>query len=189
MAAPGDIPLSSLSTQERDDPQQHNQLTSEHHDISEHDGGKYESSSDSSTNSSDEFNWDEEEEGTKVVQGIKAKRGRALYLLFMKLARPVRVILLGLLGAGALITPLLVVELKFKGSAVRAQVHMWSLWLSISWALGCLTYLVVDSIPRFVISIIVLFGGQVERLKTQLEVCFKFLKFFGAHNKLMLFSS
>jgi hypothetical protein len=136
------------------------------------DRGEYESSGDtSSTNTSDEFNWDDEEEQVEAAQDTKAKRGRALYLAFMKLARPFRVILIGFLGAGILITPLLVVQLKFKSSVVRPQVHMWSLWLSIIWASSCITYLVVDAIPRLVIATIVLFGGHVERLNIQLEVC------------------
>ncbi|KAF7971295.1 hypothetical protein HWV62_21450 [Athelia sp. TMB] len=125
------------------------------------------------TNSSDEFNWDEEEEEAKEttrLAGTKAKRGRALYLAFMKLARPVRVVLLGILGASILITPLIVVELRFKSSPVRSQVHMWSLWLSIIWASSCVTYIVVDSLPRLSVALIVLFGGQVERLKTEVEL-------------------
>ena len=131
------------------------------------------------TNSSDEFNWDEEEEEAKEatrLAGTKAKRGRALYLAFMKLARPVRVILLGILGAGILIAPLIVVELRFKSSPARSQVHMWSLWLSIIWASSCVTYIVVDSLPRLSVALIVLFGGQVERLKTEVEVCNIFLR-------------
>jgi len=176
--APGeDISLPTLSTSKEHDyvsETDHNQLTTGHRNLSEHDGDEYESARDTtSTNSSDEFNWDEDEEAASVVLNTKAKRGRALYLAFMKLARPFRVILIGLLGAGVLISPLLVVKLKFNQSPVRAQVHVWSLWLSIIWASSCITYLVVDAIPRFVVAVIVLFGGQVERLKTQLEVCFK----------------
>lgn len=131
-------------------------------------------STDTATNSDDEFNWDEDEDPStsKSYEKTKAKRGRAIYLAFMKLARPVRVFLLGALGAGILITPLIVVQLRFKSNPVRPQVHVWSLWLSIIWAAGCVTYLVVDAIPSLVIAFVVLFGGQVERLKIQLEVCF-----------------
>ncbi|KAJ3731772.1 Mechanosensitive ion channel-domain-containing protein [Lentinula guzmanii] len=129
-------------------------------------------STDTATNSDDEFNWDEDDDpsASRNHEKTKAKRGRAIYLAFMKLARPVRVFLLGALGAGILITPLLVVQLRFKSNPVRPQVHVWSLWLSIIWAAGCVTYLVVDAIPALVISIVVLFGGQVERLKIQLEL-------------------
>jgi hypothetical protein len=128
-----------------------------------------------STNSSDEFDWDEEDVSSQVENtetGKKARRGRALWLAFMKLARPVRTLLLGILGAAFFIIPLLVVELKFKDKeGVRLQVRVWSLWLSITWAASCATYLVVDAIPRTVIYVIFLLGGQVERLKTQIEVC------------------
>ncbi|KAG6336681.1 hypothetical protein ID866_2388 [Astraeus odoratus] len=127
----------------------------------------------SETNTSDEFDWDEEEPSgaEENREGIKARRGRALYLAFMKLARPVRTLLVGVVGAAFFITPLLVVDLRFSGSsAVRSEVRTWSLWLSITWAASCVTYLVVDAIPKAVVTIILLFGGQVERLKTQIEL-------------------
>ncbi|KAG1755550.1 Mechanosensitive ion channel-domain-containing protein [Suillus lakei] len=127
-----------------------------------------------STNSSDEFDWDEEEVTSQVENpetGKKARRGRALWLGFMKLARPVRTLLVGMLGAAFFIIPWLVVELRFKDKeSVRLQVRVWSLWLSITWAASCATYLVVDAIPRTVVYVIFLFGGQVERLKTQIEL-------------------
>ncbi|KAF8892116.1 Mechanosensitive ion channel-domain-containing protein [Infundibulicybe gibba] len=124
------------------------------------------------TNSSDEFDWDEDEDSKeKHTERIKARRGRAIWMGFMRLARPFRVMLVAILGAGVLITPLLVVQFRFNRTGpITSQVYVWSLWFSIIWAAGCATYLVVDSIPRVVIAIIVLFGGQVERLKTQLEL-------------------
>src|ERR1700691_1791924 len=113
--APGDdIALPTLSTTKEHDYAPHieeTQSTMDHQGLPEDDGG-YDSASDTATNSSDEFNWDEDEEVAKSALDTKAKRGRALYLAFMKLARPLRVILIGLLGAGVLITPLLVVERK-----------------------------------------------------------------------------
>lgn len=65
-----------------------------HHEVSEGERGEYSdtvSSDTTATNSSDEFNWDEEDEGTKSPLETKAKRGRAVYLMFMRLARPFRV--------------------------------------------------------------------------------------------------
>jgi hypothetical protein len=135
------------------------------------DGTAHSDSDTTATNSSDEFDWDEEENPQTAKDKVKAKRGRAVWMAFMKLARPIRVLLIGVLVAGILITPLLVVNLRFAGNPVSPQVHVWSLWLTIIWAAGCATYLVVDAIPRMVVSIIIMFGGQVERLKTQLEVC------------------
>jgi len=125
----------------------------------------------SETNSSDEFDWDEE---LSVVEDMheetKAKRGRALWLAFMKLARPVRTLLVGIIGTAFFITPLLVVDIQFhSNSTVRPQVRSWSLWLSITWAAACVTHLVVDAIPKAVVTIILFLGGQVERLKTQVE--------------------
>ncbi|KAI9574687.1 Mechanosensitive ion channel-domain-containing protein [Boletus coccyginus] len=128
--------------------------------------------SDTSTNTSDEFDWDEEpsdlEEETR--RSKHARRGRALWLACMKLTRPVRTLLVAVIGTAFFITPLLVVELKYKSSGVRSQVYAWSLWLSIMWAASCVTYLVVDLLPDTIVTIILLLGGQVERLKTQVEL-------------------
>ncbi|KAF9269000.1 hypothetical protein L218DRAFT_916497 [Marasmius fiardii PR-910] len=128
--------------------------------------------SDSTATNSSDFNWDEDEDNLerKGAEKAKAKRGRAIYLAFMKLARPVRVFLLGTFVAALFIAPLLIVQFLFRETSVYPHVFMWSLWVSIIWVAGCLTYLVVDSIPRMVISFVVLFGGQVERLKIQLEL-------------------
>ncbi|KAL0574611.1 hypothetical protein V5O48_007361, partial [Marasmius crinis-equi] len=128
--------------------------------------------SDSTATNSSDFDWDEDEEAAKDngMKKTKAKRGRAVYLAFMKLARPFRVFLLGVLGTGLFIAPLLIVEFRFKNTSVFPHVRLWSLWASIIWVAGCLTYLVVDAIPRIVISLVILFGGQVERLKIQLEL-------------------
>lgn len=148
--------------------------TPSHHEVSEDDRGEYSdtvSSDTTATNSSDEFNWDEEDEEINSALETKAKRGRAVYLMFMQLARPFRVILIGLIGAAVFVAPLLVVQLKFKNSPISRQVLAWSLWLSITWAATCITYLLVDAVPRLIIYTIILFGGHVEQLKTQLEVC------------------
>lgn len=163
------------------------------HGASDNERGEYSdtvSSDTTATNSSDEFNWDEDDGGpTDGALETKAKRGRAIYLMFMRLSRPFRVywstliaekwtdtynkkvILVGLIGAAIFVAPLLVVQLKFEGNLISRQVHVWSLWLSITWAASCVTYLLVDAVPRLIIYVIVLFAGHVEQLKTQLEVC------------------
>lgn len=148
----------------RTDPAPNIEAVPRHHDTS--------SDSDiTDTNSSDEFNWDDDDDFKSTTdEKVKAKRGRAVWLAFMKLARPVRVLLVSVLGATIFITPLLVVRIRFNSNPIRTQIYVWSLWLTIIWAAGCITYLVVDSIPRIVINLIAIFGGQVERLKTQLEV-------------------
>ncbi|SJL03324.1 uncharacterized protein ARMOST_06677 [Armillaria ostoyae] len=123
------------------------------------------------TNTSDEFDWDENEEAVEKNQTeVRARRGRAIYVAFMKLARPIRALLIGVLGAGILITPLLVVHFRFRNSSARIHVHVWSLWLTIIWAAGCATYLVVDLLPRLIIAFVVMFGGKAERLKIQIEL-------------------
>jgi len=130
------------------------------------------SDSDSTATNSSDFNWDEDEEAAKEdeVKKTKAKRGRAIYLALMRLSRPFRVFLLGFLGTALFIAPLLIVQFLFKHTSVYPHVFVWSLWVSIIWVAGCLTYLVVDAVPRAVISLVILFGGHVERLKIQLEV-------------------
>ncbi|KAG6378714.1 Mechanosensitive ion channel-domain-containing protein [Boletus reticuloceps] len=129
--------------------------------------------SDTSTNTSDEFDWDKEPSDSEkeTPQGKHGRRGRALWLAFMKLTRPVRTLFVGVVGTAFFITPLLVVELKYQSSGgVRPQVHAWSLWFSIIWAASCATYLVVDLLPDTIVTVILLLGGQVERLKTQVEL-------------------
>ncbi|KAG6906546.1 hypothetical protein DXG01_013232 [Tephrocybe rancida] len=128
------------------------------------------SDTDTATNSSDEFNWDDDEDFNAQQEKTKAKRGRALWMAFMKLSRVVRVLLVGLLVAAILITPFIVVKLRFKGNPVSAQVHVWSIWLTVTWAAACGTYLLVDAIPRVTLAVVILYGGQVERLKLQMEL-------------------
>ena len=125
------------------------------------------------TNSSDEFDWSEDEEAKadKAQLHLRTKRGRRLWLAFVKLARPVRVVLVCFVGAVISVTPLLVVDLRFPHSPAKTQVHVWSLWFTIIWAASCLTYLMVDLIPRSVITVTWFFGGRTERLKFQVEVC------------------
>ncbi|KAF8216284.1 Mechanosensitive ion channel-domain-containing protein [Mycena galopus ATCC 62051] len=125
------------------------------------------------TDEDDEFDWDEDDEETtqeKNAESNRAKRGRAVYLAFMQLARPIRTFIFGVLGCAILITPLLVFQLRFKSSTAQPHVHAWSMWLSIVWAAACVTQIFVDNIPRVVIALVVLFGGHVERLKIQLEL-------------------
>lgn len=125
------------------------------------------------TNSSDEFDWDEEKK-EDVADLVKAKRIRWLWLLFMKLSRFIRVLLVGSIGAAILITPLLVVNIRFRDNSVRLQVHVWSLWLTITWAAACITTLVVDALPHIVLLAIRLFGKSVEQMRSQVEVCMSF---------------
>ncbi|KAG6903175.1 hypothetical protein C0995_002718 [Termitomyces sp. Mi166 len=128
------------------------------------------SDTDTATNSSDEFDWDDDEDFKSQQDTIKAKRGRALWLAFMKLSRVVRVFLVGALVAAILITPFIIVKLRFKGNPVSVQVHVWSIWLTVTWAAACGTYLFVDAIPRVILFVVNLFGGHVERLKLQMEL-------------------
>lgn len=130
------------------------------------------SSATDSPDDDDEFNWSEDEDNSKPAHSESkvAKRGRYLWLGFLKLARPVRVFIIGLLGAAIFITPLLVVYFRFRETVIRNQVRVWSLWFTISWIAGCFTFIFVDSIPRIVVMLGHLVGGRVEKLKIQIEV-------------------
>jgi hypothetical protein len=134
---------------------------------------KFDDTDSTATNSSDEFDWSEDEEAKadKAQLQVRAKRGRRLWLAFVKLAVPVRVVLVSFIGVAISITPLLVVNFCFPDNPAKTQVHVWSLWFTIIWAASCITYLVVDLIPRFVIAVTWFFGGKTERLKVQVGVC------------------
>ncbi|KDQ19570.1 hypothetical protein BOTBODRAFT_126457 [Botryobasidium botryosum FD-172 SS1] len=124
------------------------------------------------THSSDEFDWElDEKEPAKVTAARKAKRGHRLWLMFMKLARPVRAFIIGVVGSGILIAPMLVFRFQFNDSIARPQVEPWSLWAAISWGLWALTSLLVDLAPRFLMFLIfTLYGKPPEQLKSQLEL-------------------
>jgi hypothetical protein len=124
------------------------------------------------TDSEDEFDWDAEDDARSEHHKdlSKSRRGRAIWLAFMRLSRTFRTLIVGAIGAGILITPLLVFQLRFNSSPARRQAHVWSLWLTIVWAASCVTYLVVDWTPTIASGIIRLFSHSFERMKITIEV-------------------
>ncbi|CAE6495620.1 unnamed protein product, partial [Rhizoctonia solani] len=134
---------------------------------------KYDSDS-TATNSSDEFDWDAADgdgDDQSVHHAKKAKRGRRVWLAFMKLARPIRTTIFALIGGGILIAPLLVVHFQFRDSPTRWHVFTWSLWLSITWAAGSVTSLIIDVLPGLLLRIIFAVAGKPpEHLKTKIEL-------------------
>ncbi|KAI0629228.1 Mechanosensitive ion channel-domain-containing protein [Trametes polyzona] len=130
------------------------------------------SSDETATESEDEFDWDAEDDAKSqhVAASIKARRGHALYRAFLRLPKLFRVLLVGAIGAGILITPLLVVNLKFNTSVVKAQVHAWSLWLAISWAAGVATFILVDAVPHLVLVLLRITSYKVERARVSIEL-------------------
>ncbi|KAG9085573.1 hypothetical protein FS749_004321 [Ceratobasidium sp. UAMH 11750] len=132
---------------------------------------KYDSDS-TATNSSDEFDWDAADgDDQSIHHEKKAKRGRRVWLGFMKLSRPLRTTIIALLGAGIFIAPLIVVHFKFRDSPARWHVFTWSLWLSITWAAGSVTSLIIDILPALILSFIFAVAGKPpEHLKTKLEL-------------------
>ncbi|KAF8749107.1 Mechanosensitive ion channel [Rhizoctonia solani] len=131
---------------------------------------KYDSDS-TATNSSDEFDWDAADaDDQSVHHAKKAKRGRRLWLAFLKLARPIRTTIIALIGGGILIAPLLVVHFQFRDSPARWHTFTWSLWLSITWAAGSVTSLVIDVLPGLLLRLIAFVGKPPEHLKTKTEL-------------------
>ncbi|KAL7280810.1 hypothetical protein ACG7TL_005754 [Trametes sanguinea] len=124
------------------------------------------------TDSEDEFDWEAEDDAKSqmAAASIKARRGYAVYRAFMKLPKFIRVLLVGGIGAAILITPLLVVNLRFNTSVVKAQVHVWSLWLAITWAAGVATFVVVDAIPHLVLVVLRITSYKVERARVSIEL-------------------
>ncbi|KAG8741314.1 hypothetical protein FRC10_003018 [Ceratobasidium sp. 414] len=132
---------------------------------------KYHSDS-TATNSSDEFDWDAADgDEQSIHREKKAKRGRRVWLGFMKLSRPLRTTIIAVLGAGIFITPLIVVHFKFRDSPARWHVFTWSLWLSITWAASSVTSLIIDILPALILSFVFAVAGKPpEHLKTKLEL-------------------
>ncbi|KAH9935899.1 Mechanosensitive ion channel-domain-containing protein [Epithele typhae] len=124
------------------------------------------------TDLSDQFDWDAEEDAKSahIAASIKAKRGRRVYQAFLKLPRLFRVLLVGILGAGVLITPLIVVTFRFSDSPVKSHAYVWSLWLTIAWAAGIATYIIVDAIPHLVLVILRVAGYKIERMRVTIEL-------------------
>lgn len=86
------------------------------------------SGSDSTTNLDDEFDWDDAGDAgdpateEKTDDSRTARRGRAAWLLFMQLARPLRVLLIGMLGCGLCVSPFIVTKLRYNDNIVTPQV-------------------------------------------------------------------
>jgi hypothetical protein len=85
---------------------EHDYATSNH--TTEPKGGQDDTETESNT--SDEFDWSEDDDELrdpdKKVVKTKARRGRALYLAFMKLARPLRITFLQIIGTSSLNLPI-----------------------------------------------------------------------------------
>lgn len=77
----------------------------------------------------DDFDWEtsgsedsDEEEGTGKKTAIRAKRGRKIYLGCLRLARPVRLLLTGVIGSAICMVPFIVMTFSFQNDPVRPQV-------------------------------------------------------------------
>lgn len=166
---PDPLPLDPLRIDTEAEAQAIHKLTDESRRDSRDSGSDTDGTNDTALDDED-FDWDRDDESQVAKTETKAKRGRAIWLAFMKLSRPFRVFLVAFLGVAILVTPLIIVNVRFRDSPVKIHVHVWSLWFTINWATSCGTYILVDFLPHFVIAVTALFGGSVERFKMQLEV-------------------
>lgn len=106
----------------------------------------------------------EEEIADKHRHNVKrAKRLRKVYLACMRISRPVRTVLMALVGGGVLFIPALVVFTRYgpsnSSSVVRDNVKVWSLWLTVVWMSACGTSIFVDAIPWLASKISILLVG------------------------------
>lgn len=131
----------------------------------------------SSVDDTDDFDWDtsdgddDEEGANKDPAAMRAKRLRRVYMGCMRLARPVRIFVIGLLGTAIALIPFIVVLAAFKNNSARAEVEVWSIWIAIIWASSCGTFLVVDWIPPLAIRLaITVYGKAPEIFKTYIEL-------------------
>lgn len=129
----------------------------------------------SSADDTDDFDWDtssDEDENEKDANGkqIRARRGRKVYLSCMRLARPIRIFLFGVIGTAICLIPFIVMLSAYKGNPARPQVQVWSIWIAIIWAAACGTFLIVDWIPQLVLKLVIaVYGKAPEVFMTYIE--------------------
>ncbi|PWN28445.1 hypothetical protein BDZ90DRAFT_231426 [Jaminaea rosea] len=129
----------------------------------------------SSADETDDFDWDtsdDEEEEAQVNAKLRAKRGRKVYLFCMRLARPVRVLLMGAFVTALFLVPLFVSLFAIdRSNPARPHVESWSIWLSIIAASSAGTFIVLDFLPPVILRLaIAVYGRAPEVFKTYLEV-------------------
>ncbi|GAC97926.1 small-conductance mechanosensitive channel protein [Pseudozyma hubeiensis SY62] len=133
----------------------------------------------SSADDSEDFDWDtssdddddaDQKRGGKGAKITRAKRGRKVYLACLRLARPVRIFLVALIGTAICLVPFIVVTATNNTSAARAQIVVWSIWIAIIWAASCGTFLIIDWIPPLALRLVIaVYGKAPEIVKTYIE--------------------
>ncbi|KAK0562504.1 hypothetical protein OC861_005273 [Tilletia horrida] len=104
-------------------------------------------------------------------KNVRAKRGRAVYLLCMQLARPVRLGLIGLIGTAIALVPFIVAITAFKSSPAYGQVVTWSVWIAIIYSTTCATFLLLDFVPTIIMRLaIAIYGRAPQIFKTYIEL-------------------
>lgn len=132
----------------------------------------------SSADDTDDFDWDtSDDDDDKEIdaQGnikIRAKRGRRVYLFCMRLARPVRIALMGAFFSILCLVPLFVVLFGIdRSNSARPHVQSFSIWLAIISASSAGTFILLDFLPPLILRLaIAVYGRAPEVFKTYIEV-------------------
>jgi small-conductance mechanosensitive channel len=135
----------------------------------------------SSGEETDDFDWDtddsDDDEESRVVHKdgrvvkTRAKRGKRIFLWLMRLARPIRILIFGMIGTAIAMVPFIVTTTAYVNSPARPHVQSWSAWVAIIWAASCGTFLILDWIPPIVLKVGVAFYGRAPPMfKTYVEV-------------------
>jgi len=72
-----------------------------------------------------------------------------------------RTFLAAIFFGGIFVTPALLFIFVFSNHVARPHVVPWSLWVGISWAVGCFISLIVDLLPRFILFVVTTISGLV----------------------------
>jgi hypothetical protein len=114
-----------------------------------------------------DFDWNEEDEENRTRASLpkKPQRGRRLYLLFLRLARPIRILVITILGAVILVTPHLIgfAYLSHYHDTFE-QIRAWSVWLAVTYAFGGLTVFSVGMLPYLLLKLSATIRGKVRLL-------------------------
>jgi hypothetical protein len=134
---------------------------------------KLDDTSDSDVSDSDvdladsDFDWNEEDEEDKARASLpkKPRRGRRLYLLFLRLARPIRILVITILGAVTLVAPHLIgfAYLSHHHDTFE-QIRAWSVWLAVTYAFGGLTVFSAGMLPYLLLKLSATIRGKVRLL-------------------------
>lgn len=103
------------------------------------------------TDEEDLFDWQTDEPtgaGAGAAQPRRRQKPlRRIVSAIVRWPRWLRMVLIAVLGGGVCLVPLIVVVTAFESNSARAQVEVWSVWITIIWVTSVMTFLVFSWIP------------------------------------------